>query len=325
MRGRPAVRLATLRLKGRLMIQGNEGVEGMQSGIVYNIQRMSTQDGPGMRTTVFLKGCPLHCSWCSNPESQSFQPQLLVFDNLCRGCGKCMEVCPHGAVIKNGERYGRDASHCRDCGVCATTCPAKARIMSGTSMTVEEVMQVVRKDSLFYGNSGGGVTFGGGEPTSAGEFLIALLQACRHEGYHTCVDTCGHCAPGQFKKVLDLAELLLFDCKHMNPEQHRRLTGQDNGLIIANLREAMRASVPVRIRVPLMPGLNDSDDNIAAMAALLHEFDRRDVDVLPCHAFGKSKYAALGHKAPDLAAYEPNALKEVLDRFRRHDLNITIV
>ncbi len=197
--------------------------------------------------------------------------------------------------------------------------------MSGKHMTVEEVLRVVRKDSLFYGNSGGGVTFGGGEPTSAGDFLIALLQACRQEGYHTCVDTCGHCAPDQFKKVMGLTELFLFDCKHMDPEQHRRLTGQDNVLILANLRAVLRAEVSVRIRVPLMPGLNDSEENIAAMAAMLHEFDRHEVDVLPYHAFGKSKYTALRLEDPALDAYKPDTLKKVLDKFVQHGLNPMLV
>ena len=233
----------------------------MQSGMVYNIQRMSIQDGPGMRTTVFLKGCPLRCLWCSNPESQSFQPQLMVFENLCSDCGKCREVCPHGAVVREDGHYNRDLSLCNDCGACVETCPTKARVMSGKVMTVDEVMNIVRKDGLFYANSGGGVTFGGGEPTSAGDFLIALLEACRQEGYHTCVDTCGQCSPEQFKKVLGLAEHFLFDCKHMDPPSSTAgLTGKDNAVILTNLREALRSGVPVQIRIPLMPGLNDSEE-----------------------------------------------------------------
>ncbi len=304
---------------------GNKELKRMQSGMVYNIQRMSIQDGPGLRTTVFLKGCPLHCLWCSNPESQSFQPQLLVFENLCCNCGKCGEACPHGAVSTDGEHFNRDLSLCRNCGACAEVCPTKARVMSGNVMSVDEVMKVVRKDELFYTNSGGGVTFGGGEPTSAGDFLVELLESCRQAGYHTCVDTCGHCAPGQFKKVLDLAEMFLFDCKHMDPEQHRRLTGQDNSVILANLREVLRSGVPVHIRVPLMPGLNDSEENIAAMAAMLREFGKHEVDVLPCHAFGRNKYTALGHAVPSVSAYEPEGLQEALDRFSRHDLKVTIV
>ena len=148
-------------------------------GIVYNIQRMSTKDGPGLRTTVFLKGCPLHCPWCSNPESQSFKPQLLVFSNLCVGCGACEKACPNGAVIRTGNTFNRDRAICTDCGACVEVCPSQAREMSGMRMTVAEVMQVVDSDSIFYSNSGGGVTFGGGEPTAVGDFLVALIDACR--------------------------------------------------------------------------------------------------------------------------------------------------
>ena len=296
----------------------------MQSGMIYDIQRMSTEDGPGVRTTVFLKGCPLRCLWCSNPESQSFQPQLMVFENLCVGCGQCLKACPYGAVTVEGEKYNRDLSLCRDCGACVEVCPAKARVMSGKEMTVEEVMKIVRKDMLFYSNSDGGVTFGGGEPASSGEFLVALLEASQSAGIHTCVDTSGHCSPEQFKKIMAHTELFLFDCKHMDPEQHKRLTGVDNSLILANLRTALSSRIPVRIRIPLMPGLNDTEENINAMAAFLREFGVKEVDVLPCHAFGRNKYAALRVEVPAMQAYEPAQLSSALERFARAGLKANI-
>jgi pyruvate formate lyase activating enzyme len=196
--------------------------------------------------------------------------------------------------------------------------------MSGEIMTVEEVMQVVRLDSLFYDNSGGGVTFGGGEPISAGHFLIALLEACRDEGYHTCIDTCGHCSPAQFKKVMGLTELFLFDCKHMDPAQHKRLTGLDNALILANLRTLLESGIPTQIRIPLIPDMNDAEDNIAALAALLRQYNKNEVDVLPYHAFGRSKYAALGWETPAMEAYVPEKLQEVLERFSRHGLKFSL-
>lgn len=296
----------------------------MQSGMVYNIQRMSTEDGPGMRTTVFLKGCPLRCQWCSNPESQNFQPQLMVFEDLCTACGQCREVCPYNAVIELDGKYNRDLSLCRNCGACIKNCPSKARVMSGEVMTVEDVMKIVRKDSLFYANSGGGVTFGGGEPASAGDFLVALLEASQDEGLHICVDTSGHCSAEQFAEILARTELFLFDCKHMDPEQHKKLTGHDNSSILANLRTALASSVPVRIRIPLMPGLNDDEANIEAMAEFLKEYGKTEVDVLPYHAFGHNKYAALRLNPPDLQAYEPSQLSEVLERFKRAGLKVTI-
>ena len=296
----------------------------MAQGLVYNIQRMSTQDGPGLRTTVFLKGCPLRCLWCSNPESQAFTPQLLVFDNVCSACGRCMTTCPYGAVVRHKTTFNRDETLCRNCGQCAQVCPSKARTLSGTEMTVDDVMRVVERDSMFYSDSGGGVTFGGGEPTSAGPFLIELLKAARSQAIHTCVDTCGHCPPASFRKVMELAELFLFDCKHMDPERHHELTGCDNRLVLENLKAVLEARLPVRVRVPLMPNLNDSDENITAMAALLHKYDQTHVDVLPCHAFGRSKYDALRLAPPTVTPYSQEELKTVLARFARHGLDVTL-
>lgn len=292
----------------------------MQSGVVYNIQRMSTKDGPGMRTTVFLKGCPLRCPWCSNPESQEFAPQLLVFENLCQSCGACLRDCPHGAVCRNDQSYNRNLHLCKNCGCCEKTCPSSARVMSGKSMSVEEVMEVVDRDSLFYMNSDGGVTLGGGEPTCAGEFAVELLQACRRQGYHTCVDTCGMCPPEQFNKIIALTDLFLYDCKHMDPEAHRKLTGQDNVRILENLQAALQARCEVRIRVPLMPRLNDGEDNIIALASFLHKHQVDSVDVMPCHHFGGTKYDALLRPRPALREYEPQELKQVLECFSRHGL-----
>lgn len=294
-------------------------------GIVYNIQRMSTKDGPGLRTTVFLKGCPLHCPWCSNPESQSFKPQLMVFANLCVGCGACAQVCPNGAVVKIGDVYNRDRALCTDCGLCAASCPTKAREMSGKRMSVEEVMRVVDSDSLFYDNSGGGVTFGGGEPTAAGDFLIALLDASMKRGYHICLDTCGVCPQDRFKTIMDKTELFLFDCKHMDPEEHRRLTGLDNEVILKNLHMLFEAKKDVRIRVPLMPGINDTEKNIAQMAEFLHKHGRDEVDVLPCHTFGHSKYAALNLPDPVMKPYPKEELDLVLDRFAQYGLKVVMV
>ena len=293
-------------------------------GIVYNIQRMSTKDGPGLRTTVFLKGCPLHCPWCSNPESQSFKPQLLVFTKLCVGCGACEKACPEGAVVREGEVFNRDRAKCTDCGACVAVCPSKAREISGKLMEVDEVMRVVDSDSLFYANSGGGVTFGGGEPTAAGDFLLALLDASARRGYHTCVDTCGFCEPGRFQEVMRRAELFLFDVKHMDPAEHKRLTGVDNAVILRNLESLFAAGKEVRIRIPLMPGINDTEKNIAAMADFLHRHGCYQVDVMPCHTFGHSKYAALLLPDPPMAPYETARLAEVKERFEAHGLQVSI-
>lgn len=297
----------------------------MSQGYIYNIQRMSVHDGPGLRTTVFLKGCPLKCLWCSNPESQRTKPQIMVFKNLCTGCGACAEVCPSGAVVAEEGVYGRDLEKCTDCGKCAEVCPSKAREMSGKTMSVEEVMQVVRKDSLFYDNSGGGVTFGGGEPTSGGEFFLEMVQAAKDEGYHVTVDTCGFCPEERFDKTIALADLFLFDCKHMDSDQHKMLTGVDNTLILRNMRAALESGKEVHIRMPLMPGMNDTEENIAAMAEFFREFDRTEIEIMPCHAFGKSKYFALDKPLPEVEQYTPEQLNGVLEIFARHGLKPVMV
>lgn len=293
-------------------------------GIVYNIQRMSTKDGPGVRTTVFLKGCPLRCHWCSNPESQSFKPQLLVFSNLCTGCGSCEATCPNGAIRLKDGKFNRDREICADCGECVPNCPSRAREMSGKEMSVEEVMKIVDSDSLFYENSGGGVTFGGGEPTAGGQFLHELLDAAARRAYHTCLDTCGFCPPERFKEFIPKVELFLFDNKHMDPAKHKELTGVENDIILENLHNVLASGKEVRIRIPLMPGINDTDENISALAEFLHPRGKHEVDVLPCHTFGHSKYAALNLPHPTMCPYEPGALAEALERFRQHDLQVTI-
>lgn len=297
----------------------------MSQGMVYNIQRMSIHDGPGLRTTVFLKGCPLQCLWCSNPESQKGTPQMMYFENMCTGCGACMEACPNGAVIALDGKFGRDVEKCTDCGKCAEVCPNKAREMSGKIMTVDEVMEVVRKDALFYENSGGGVTFGGGEPTAGGQFFLDMVQAVHDEGFHVTVDTCGVCPADRFDRTIELANLFLFDCKHMDPEQHKKLTGMDNTLVLRNMRAALSSDTQVRIRMPLMPDMNDSDENLAAMAEFFGEFGREEIEVMPCHAFGRNKYVALGKPVPAVSQYTPEELKIVLDRFARHGLKPVMV
>lgn len=294
-------------------------------GMVYNIQRMSTKDGPGLRTTVFIKGCPLRCAWCANPESQSTKPQLMVFSNLCSTCGSCKKACTHWAVIKTGNTFNRDRTICSDCGACVEGCPTKAREISGKCMSVEEVMQAVDSDSLFYSNSGGGVTFGGGEPTVAGDFLFALLDTSIHKGYHTCVDTSGACDIERFKEVIRRAELFLYDCKHMDPDEHKRLTGWDNAIILRNLHNLFKSGKDVRIRIPLIPGFNDTEENIAALSLFLYRHGRCEVDVLPYHTFGYSKYDALNLPRPAMAPYEREDLETALARFAEYDLKVTIV
>ncbi len=298
----------------------------MSSGIVYNIQRMSGQDGPGLRTTVFLKGCPLHCLWCSNPESQRSAPQLMFFSKFCVGCGDCKQVCPNNAIYHSDDnKFCTDRAKCNDCGACVVACKHKAREISGKLMSVDEVLYVVDKDAIFYRNSGGGVTFCGGEPTMAGDFLIDLMDGCQNKGYHVCLDTCGYCSEEKFKAIVQKSDLVLYDIKHMDPVIHQQLTGVDNSLILNNLCMLLENKVPVRIRIPLMPNINDTVNNISALADFLREYGLTTVDILPCHTYGNSKYEALDISPPLLKPYSPEALRDVLSRFRQYNLQPVLV
>lgn len=192
-------------------------------------------------------------------------------------------------------------------------------------MTVDEVLTAVHRDSLYYRNSGGGVTFGGGEPTAGGDFFLALLQASHDDAFHVTVDTCGFCPEERFQKVIELADLFLFDMKHMNSTCHRELTGQGNEIILKNLKAVFSAGKEVRIRMPLMPELNDSKENIAAMADFLLPYSHSTVEIMPCHMFGRSKYMALGRPLPDVRQYKPEELKVVEERFRAYGLTPVIV
>ena len=294
-------------------------------GVLENIQHYCIHDGPGIRTVVFLKGCPLRCRWCSNPTTQEHKPELLYHADKCFSCGHCAEICPQRAVTREGEAVIFDRALCDGCGLCAKECPGKALQIAGVERDTEDVIEDIKKDMAFYRNSGGGVTFGGGEPTAAGAFLLGLLDASIRRGYHICLDTCGVCEPERFRKIMNQVELFLFDCKHMDPDEHKRLTGLDNVLILQNLHALFEAKKALRIRVPLMPGINDTEKNIAQMAAFLHKHGHNEVDVLPCHTFGHSKYAALNLADPVMVPYQPEELAAALERFAKYDLKVTIV
>lgn len=239
------------------------------TGRVLNIQRMSTEDGPGIRTTVFLKGCPLRCTWCHNPESLSPRPEVVFHETRCIGCGTCRRVCPHGC----------DPAHCTACGRCVADCPAAAREALGTDWTVDALAEEVARDRAFFASSGGGVTVSGGEPTMQAPFVRALLDALVARGIPVAVDTCGACAPGVLLDVVEPAALVLFDVKLADPGRHRRFTGQDNARILDNLRrvaDRVRAGggdKALWVRTPLVPGATADADNVAAIGRLLAGLD----------------------------------------------------
>jgi len=282
-------------------------------GCVFNIERFAIRDGPGIRTTVFLKGCPLKCLWCSNPESMRPTPQLLYLEHLCTRCSRCIEACPTGANTMTPEgTIVIDRDVCRACGQCVEACPNKARDIAGKIMTVEQVLDEVKRDSLFYQNSGGGITASGGEPTHQPEFLWHLFAGSHQAAIETCLDTTGFVKTETLKWILEQTDLVLYDIKHMDPETHKALVGVDNGLILENAR-VVAASRPMIVRLPLIPGHNDSEENLDALAGFMSELGLDRIDLLPYHSLGKAKYERLGmeYGLEGLQPHEPEEVKRI--------------
>jgi pyruvate formate lyase activating enzyme len=256
----------------------------MARGLVFNIQRFSVHDGPGLRTTVFLKGCPARCPWCHNPESQTHAPELLTFPDRCIECGTCREICPHGT----------DAAACTACGTCADACPADARQIAGRLMDVREVMEIVARDRVFYDQSEGGVTFSGGEPLAQPGFLRALLDAARGQGLHTAVDTCGFAARDLLLDLAPSVDLFLYDLKILDPGRHLELVGLPLAPILSNLQALAATGARICLRVPIVPSLTDTADNLKAIAQLALSLPGVSrVSLLPYHPLGAGKCARL--------------------------------
>ena len=265
---------------------------------IFDIQRASTVDGPGFRTAVFFKGCNLRCAWCHNPESQISRPELLFYRDRCIHCGRCAQVCPHRLLS------------CTACGACAAVCPNEARVLCGKEYTPEEVLRVILKDKLFYDTSGGGATFSGGECMLQPDFLASLLRLCRENRVHTAVDTAG-CVPFRsIEKILPCTDLFLYDIKLMDPEKHREYTGAGNEIILANLARLLRAGQRVWIRVPIIPGVNDTIEEMRRIRAFLTDNGYPEkVELLPFHRMGESKLAALNRKGTSFSVPDPEKME----------------
>jgi glycyl-radical enzyme activating protein len=270
-------------------------------GVVFNIERYMVYDGPGIRTVVFLKGCPLRCLWCDNPESQRPEPELMVFQDKCIGCGRCLEVCPSGAIAAaDAEKVAVDLSRCTACGECAATCPSEALLMSGRAMTSDEVVNEVLRDAVFYKRSAGGITLGGGEPTAQPDFAADILRQCHERGLHTAIETCGQASWESMEAVLEHTQLVYLDLKHMDPDQHQKLTGRRNDGILANAQQilhlAEQGKFEVIVRCTCVPGCNDSRENLANLAAFLSQSKVQRLELLPYHELGVPKYAVIARQ-----------------------------
>ena len=296
----------------------------MTQPIVFNLQKFCVHDGPGIRTTVFFKGCPLRCGWCHNPESQSGMPELLFDRERCTACGRCQAVCPRGAIRMDEGGAVHDRNLCHSCGACADQCLNGARELCGKTATIGELLNEIEKDRVFYEQSGGGVTFSGGEALAQIDALTELARACKDIGLHVAVDTCGHAPFASFERILACTDLFLYDIKHMDPDVHRRITGRDNKPILKNLRRLAAAGANISVRVPLIDGVNADDGNIDALAAFLNETRLTHVMLLPCHHTGRSKYERLGRVFDAEAWPSPSLarLKEIAARLAAGGLDV---
>jgi pyruvate formate lyase activating enzyme len=269
--------------------------ENALSGTVINIQRFSTHDGPGVRTTVFFKGCTNNCAWCHNPESILSRPELQVYPDRCIGCGRCLVVCPEGAHERLAEGKIFHREQCRACGRCAEECFAGGLVIAGRIMDADSVMAEIVQDEVYYRHSGGGVTFSGGEPVLQKEFLGELLRRCRERGLHTAVETAGSYPWEWLAGLLPDLALVMYDLKLFDPQLHRRYVGNSGELGRANLRRLAAAGRPLIVRTPVIGGVNDTEEEISQIARFIQDVDALVYyELLPYHALGNSKRPGLG-------------------------------
>ncbi|MCR4431331.1 MAG: glycyl-radical enzyme activating protein [Tepidanaerobacteraceae bacterium] len=279
----------------------------MSSGIICEIERYAISDGPGIRTLVFIKGCPLRCKWCSNPETQRPLPEIYYHEDACTFCRRCIKACPCGAIKADDVRHKvvTDRDICKGCGRCVPACPARARSIVGVFKTVQELMEEIKKDLTFYESSGGGVTLSGGEMLFSHDFALEVLKACKEEYIDTAIETSGYASWDVLEKLLPYVDHVLIDIKHMDPISHKQWTGVSNDLILDNIKKIDAKGKDYVLRVPLIPGINDGEENIKRLKSFTEELNNlHEIHLLPYHALGRIKYTYLER------AYELGELKK---------------
>lgn len=300
----------------------------MSESLIFDIKRYAINDGPGIRVVVFFKGCNLHCAWCHNPESISGKPEKMFAPGKCIKCGTCVGICPETAIALSGKGITTDASLCTLCGRCAEVCPTKAIEMSGKTMSVPEIMGIIEKDRIFFDQSGGGVTFSGGEPLVHPRILIELLDECGKRGIHRAVDTAGNVATAVLAAIAQRTDLFLYDLKMMDAGQHQQWTGAKNELILHNLKFLAGTGSHIIIRVPLIGGVNDDEANIRETAEFIAGLpgEKKEVHLLPYHPVAQTKYMKLGR--PDefeqLTVPDKESQERSISIFLEYGINASI-
>lgn len=311
---------------------------------IFNVQKYSIYDGPGIRTLIFFKGCPLRCKWCSNPEGLERRYQVMFMEDLCIHCGNCISVCPDkihywaGPDDDSSNYSGEGPRHkvnrkmdCRGCRKCESVCPKKALSIAGMDKTVSEVLEIIQQDALFYLSSGGGVTLGGGEVTAQPEFAANLLMECKQMGIQTAIETCGYAKLDALLMVARFTDLILFDIKNIDSDRHYELTGVRNELILDNLTELIHRGFNVKIRMPLIRSMNDSVDTLRRTMEFLLPFKTfknfQGIDLLPYHKLGINKYKQLDLKyaISDDLSFKAEELDRIAEVIKDCNLNVKIV
>jgi pyruvate formate lyase activating enzyme len=300
----------------------------MSTSLIFDIKRYAINDGPGIRVVIFFKGCNLHCAWCHNPESISAEAGKMYTQSKCIRCGSCVVACEQDAISLFADGIVIDQQRCVMCGKCCEACPSMALEMSGKVMSVDEIIGIIEKERIFFEQSGGGVTFSGGEPLLHSELLIKLLDECGKRGIHRIVDTAGNVREETLLEVAKRTDMFLYDLKMMDSELHKQWTGSDNSLILQNLKKLAETGAGIIIRIPLIGGVNDTDENIEQTARFISELagDSKEVQLLPYHNIARHKYQKLGIKDKSEKLREPDkeALSAALEKFRKYGIKAGI-
>jgi pyruvate formate lyase activating enzyme len=299
----------------------------MASGVIFDLKKYAIHDGPGIRTTIFFKGCPLACRWCHNPEGMTVAVQRIYRQERCIGCGECIQICPRKAIRRTAEGIIADLSKCELCRACADHCPSEAVEFVGQKVTVAEVVRQIEKDVAFYDQSKGGVTFSGGEPLMQPEFLLEMLDACGNLDLHRTVDTTGYADATLLLKVAQKTDLFLYDLKLMDAEKHRSYTGVSNEQILDNLTQLAQNEARIQVRLPVIPGINSDVENIDKTADFIHSLGRvENISLLPLHNSARGKYSRLGMQWISAPIAPPGAgmLQSIAARLKKTGLKVTI-